>query len=228
MRRLLPFAAVFLLACSNDLTPADSGYSPGELGNGGFAFSCDDSVVCGKFNSAEDFPKNGIARGSTFRLRYVPRTGYSGDAVGVTLATVGNTYFSITSGTFLALTPGQGSVVAYDNTGSVLEYKTLAIYTPDKIVVYDGEDTTTTSPIPISTIDLSVSDVRTFRALAQKSNLDLAGALKYEWRETGSAALLTVSSDNTGKVSVRANKTGTTTLEVTGATFTQQVSVTVR
>ena len=56
-------------ACSS----SDSGYQPGNLGNGGFYFSCDDAVACSKYsNDASKFPK-AVSLGSTFAVRFVPK-----------------------------------------------------------------------------------------------------------------------------------------------------------
>lgn len=221
MRRLLPLGAVLLLACSNDLTPADSGYSAGVLGNGGFAFTCDDSVVCGKYNAANVFP-DAVAVGSTFTIRYVPATGNSADGVGVTLGTVGSEYLSVTNGEYLALAPGAGSIVARDSNGHVVEFEAIQIRRPESIVVYDSKQTV--DPVPTQSIDLHVAALQSFRALSRAGSTNLAGTLKYEWT-SGDKEMVDAYQDNTGAVVLDAKKVGSTTLTVVGGALTTSIPV---
>src|SRR5690348_3653742 len=62
-------AALLTCGCSSTRDP---GYKEGDLGNGGFYFSCDDAVTCVPYsNDAAKFPKS-VSLGSTFSVRFVP------------------------------------------------------------------------------------------------------------------------------------------------------------
>ena len=71
-RRFLATTTVCLLAVMAGCS-ANSGYKPGELGNGGFYFSCDNAVSCNRYsNDASKFPE-AVSLGSTFQVRFEPK-----------------------------------------------------------------------------------------------------------------------------------------------------------
>src|SRR5262245_4996014 len=108
--------ALALFGCTNPAS-GSSQYKPGELGNGGFLFKCDDSVACDRWstNNARDFPQQ-IATGAVFRATFVA----SGDQ-GINLGG-GTTYEGATAqpvspymsatpdGNFTTVKPGYGVI----------------------------------------------------------------------------------------------------------------------
>ena len=51
-RRLFALATFGLVTvATSGCSLADPGYKPGELGNGGFYFSCDDAVACTRYSN---------------------------------------------------------------------------------------------------------------------------------------------------------------------------------
>lgn len=225
-RTIALVACLGLVACTtNDLTPADSGYGAGSLGNGGFAFTCDDSVVCGQYNAADQFPDT-VAVGSTFTVRFIKSATVSSDVTGITVSTIGNDFFSTTgAGSFLAKQAGTGTIIAKDSSGSVVDYRALDIRRPDEIVVYDANDTT--NVIPVTRVEMNVNDIRSYRALAREKGANLAGTLNYEWKSSD-ATVVRAYADANGKVSITGVKAGSATVTATGGTFEHSFTVTVQ
>lgn len=218
-------AALLIVGCSSKLESGTPAYKAGELGNGGFEFTCDDSVACNKFNAAATFP-NTVARGASFRVKYVPRdarTNEPGSSAGVTTSAVGNTYLSYGPDGFVGVKAGLGTITARNAQGQLVEFTTIKIEKPDTIVVYDGEYSGTTTPPLIDKVTLSVGERKTLRALARSGGHDLAGLLQYEWATDG--VIVGVDSPMQGKATITAKKAGTATLTVTGGTFTQEIPV---
>ncbi len=219
-------AALALGACSSK---ADSpSYKPGELGNGGFVFTCDDSVACNKFNAAAQFP-NVVAQSATFKVRYVPRdakTNDPGSGAGVTVSPVGTTYLSTGADGLVGLKGGIGTITARNAQGSLVEFTTIKIEKPDAIVVYDGEYTGTTTPVTIDKVRLKVGQPKTLRALSRRAGRDLAGMLNYQW-STENEAVVRVdgTTQSTGKITIVGNAAGSTTITVEGGSFKQDVPV---
>ena len=79
MDRRLIALAMFGAAVASGCSLTDSGYKPGELGNGGFYFSCSDAVACTRYsNDASKFPQL-VSLGSTFEVRFVSKTNAADD-----------------------------------------------------------------------------------------------------------------------------------------------------
>ena len=99
---LFPLLVAGALALTAGCSASDSGSKPGELGNGGFYFSCDDAVACSRYtNDASKFPE-AVSVGSTFAVRFVPKTNsgldihFNESAVdrGITVNAIGDVYVS--------------------------------------------------------------------------------------------------------------------------------------
>jgi hypothetical protein len=230
---LLAFSAVaFTAGCS--LT--DSGYKPGELGNGGFYFSCDDAVACSRYsNDASKFPE-AVSVGSTFAVRFVPK---SDSAVsihfndskpdrGITVESVSDVYVSRGPKGLAAVKTGYATLASRDSSGALIDYVVVRVAKPDALVVYAADDTTTTTPAHVETIALSASagERRSYRAFAQQNKSDLAGSLALEW-SSDNPAVAAVESTTDGKATIVAKSAGSATLSATGGTFTQKIPVTV-
>src|SRR6185295_17595660 len=77
-RRIFPMAMVgplvaVTIAITSGCSATNGGSKDGELGNGGFYFSCNDAVACTPYsNDAAKFPK-AVSLGSTFTVRFVPK-----------------------------------------------------------------------------------------------------------------------------------------------------------
>lgn len=231
---LVTFAALAALATGCSLN--DSGYKPGELGNGGFYFSCDDAVACGRYsNDASKFPE-AVSVGSTFAVRFVPKTNsgldihFNETAVdrGITVGPISEVYVSRGAKGLAAVKTGYATLASRDATGALVDYVVVRVAKPDALVVYSADDTTTSTPAHVDSISLSASagDRHSYRAFAQQNKSDLAGSLQIEWTSTN-AAVATVESTTDGKATVVAKSAGTATLMATGGTFTQSIPITV-
>lgn len=194
----LAFGCVGLAAgCSSTgPRPPESAIRKGELGNGGFTFTCDDSVVCARYaNTAQDFPK-AVALGSTFRLGFVPNPGTQIDVSltrnsvdfsaedrqrGYAIDAVGRQWISRGPEGLAAVKPGYGTVVAKNGLGQLIDYAVVRIAAPDTIVVYDGTFTGSGSPQRLTDVKLKVGEQRKLRALGRAKGEDLAGAIRFEW-----------------------------------------------
>jgi hypothetical protein len=228
MTRLLATAlavgAALLVGCQ----ASDAAYAPGQLGNGGFYFSCDDAVACARYsNLASQFPKT-VALGSTFAVGFVP-TSSSGSSLsaspepGVTVQPVSSVYVSRGASGLAAIKAGYATLASRDAAGQLVDYVVLRVARPDALSVYAADDLAA-KPSLVSTITLARGDTRAFRAFAQEKKENLAGSLQVEW--TSSApGIVAVESTAQGKVTIAARAAGKATLTATGGTFTQSIPV---
>ncbi len=235
--RSRPFiTALVATALAAGCSIADPGTKPGALGNGGFHFSCDDAVACGKYtDTAAKFP-DAVALGSTFAVTFTPKSDsglniHFNDSApdrGITVSPVGSVFVSSGVPGLVALKTGYATIASRDAAGQVVDYVVLRVAKPDALVVYSADQPATT-PTPVDNVELSLSqgDRKTFRAFAQEKKADLAGALQLEWTST-MPAVAEVQSTTDGVATVVARSTGTAMLVATGGTFTQQVPITVK
>jgi len=237
MKRSFFPSAVALLAvlvtagCS--LGSSKSGEKPGELGNGGFLFTCDDSVACEKFsNDATKFP-SAVSLGAPFTVRYEPKSETRARLTldnrapesGITVAPVGSVLMSRGPDGFVGIKAGYATLASRDAAGRVIDYVTVRIAKPDAIVVYEANETVVPSaPARVQSLALDIGDRRTYRAIAQEKNQDLAGALRVEWISSA-PDVVQIESATTGSVNVVARKAGSATLTVSGGTFQQLIPV---
>jgi len=229
---LVAAAAIFATVGCQASAASKPGYKPGELGNGGFLFQCDDSVACERSSKdATKFPA-AVSLGAPFTVRYELvtspstiniRINESDPNKGITVQTVGNTFLSSGPDGFVGLKAGYATLASRDSAGSIVDYVTVRVDKPDAIVVYDASDTSLT-PARIDTLSLAQGARRAYRAVAQKKSQDLAGALRVEWTSSDPSV---VKIDNVSgvKVTVSALKAGAATLTAVGGTFTQQIPV---
>lgn len=219
-------AAGLLAGCALD----DSGYKAGELGNGGFYFSCDDAVACSRYSDdASKFPK-AVSLGSTFSVRFVPKTNSGLDIHfnesaadrGLTIQPVAD---FITRGPkgLTAVKSGYASLMSRDAAGFIVDYVVVRIARPDALVVYEA-DGARTDPPPVAKVELVNGDRRAFRAFAQEKKQDLAGSLQVEWTSSDTSKV-EIESTTGGQVMIIARSQGSATLTATGGTFVQQVPV---
>lgn len=227
--RSLVVPALLLAACS---TPGmgDPAYERGTLNNGGFLFSCDDSVACSRWNdNAKEFPTM-ITTGSNFDLTYVASED-QGDVLvnpeypGMTLEAV-SPYMGQGPDGFAALRPGYGTVVAHDREGRVIDYVTLHIVKPDALVVYDaaykGLD-----PVPIDALTLVAEDRKQFRTVGETNHEASAGSIRVEW-VSDDPAVVKVESYKSGVVTLRAVAAGKATITASGAALEKTIPVEVK
>lgn len=248
-RSFLPFVcgaavAYAALGCSA-ADPTRSVQVQGELGNGGFLFLCDDSVQCEKTASdVSKFPK-AISVGATFNVRYkldkdpaLIKITLDNAAVdkGITVqpavlapssASAANyQYLSRGPSGFLGVKVGFATLVARDRKGAVVDYLTVKLQQPDAIAVYKAEDRN--SPPPrVSSLEITEGDTASLRAVAQKANQDLGGALQVDWT-SDTPEVVSVDGRNGVKVTLTAKKAGTATLTATAGGFENKISVEVK
>lgn len=229
-------AVAILLAAASGCSSADggSGYQPGELGNGGFYFSCDDAVSCTKYSDdASKFPK-AVSLGSSFAVRFVPKPSSSSSGVdirfnesapdrGIVIEPVSD---FVTRGPrgFTAVKAGYATLASRDAGGQLVDYVVVRVQTPDALVVYAADDTSVSAPAPVSTVALRMADTKSFKAFARRGTEDLAGSLQVEWKSSNTS-VLEVQSTSAGKVTVVARSSGSATLTATGGTFSQDIPV---
>jgi hypothetical protein len=227
--------AIAVTAVTAGCSSVDSegtGYQPGELGNGGFYFSCDDAVSCAKYsNDASKFPK-AVSLGSVFTVRYVPKLDTSGINIhfndgatdrGITVQSLGP-YLSQGPSGLAAVKTGYGTLASRDASGQLVDYVVVRIARPDALVVYAADDTDVDAPTPVSLVTLTRGEQRAFKAFAQENKQDLAGSLQLEWTSSNSTVAEVASTTN-GIAKLVAHSAGTATLTATGGTFTQQVPI---
>jgi hypothetical protein len=228
----LALSSTGISACS-DLGPTSPAYRGGELGNGGFAFKCDEAVSCRQWSDdAAKFPDT-VALGSTFRLRYIPRSA-STPTLNINITTpenpdgtiiegVGSDFLTKSVDGFLAVGEGYGTVVARNAQGVVLDYTQLRILRPDSLFVYQA-DSSSERPPRITSVQLRVGENVTYRAAAERSSEILAGEIRCEWT-SGDESVVDTTVDSSGKVTVYARSAGETTLSVAGGSFSQELAV---
>ncbi len=223
-----------MLACDDEaIEPGSSEYHAGALGNGGFAYQCDDSVVCGHSNAAEQFPER-VAVGSKFKVRYVAADPYAENAPKVaTLKAVGEDVLTVSpAGGFEAIGPGWSSIVAYDAQGRVVEFFPLAVAEPDSLAVFDsgsqpvdsfGKGTTNVNP-PLLTVQMKKGESRLVSAVARTKGRPLAGALPYEWKSSD-PSVAAIDYDLMQRVNVRAMGHGAATISVQTAGLSATIDI---
>jgi hypothetical protein len=220
-------AAALTVGCQLD----DGGYAAGELGNGGFYFSCDDAVACSRYtDDASQFPK-AVALGSTFSVRYVPKPSSGLDIKlndsapdrGVTVQPISNAYVARGANGLAAIKAGYATIASRDAAGQLVDYVVIRVARPDALVVYAADESRTDPPL-VSNVTLGRGDKRAFRALAREGTATLAGSLQMEWRSSN-PGVVDIESTTEGKVTVVARSAGSATLEATGGTFTQTLAV---
>jgi hypothetical protein len=224
-------AAVVALASGCSLA-STAGEKPGELGNGGFFFSCADAVSCAPYsNDAAKFP-SAISLGSSFDVRFVPKSNTSGTHIqfnegalnrGITVGSVGVDYVSRGPAGFVALKSGYATLASRDASGQLVDYIVVRVAKPDTLVVYSGDDLSST-PVPVGKVALANGERQPFRAFAQEKKQDLAGRLQIEWTSTNPNVAFVESVDN-GTASVVGRSVGKAFLVATGGTFMQSVPV---
>lgn len=209
----------------------DGGYAPGELGNGGFYFSCDDTVACSQYtDDASQFPK-AVSLGSTFKVRFVPKQesgidlkfNDSAPERGVTVQPISDVYVSRGANGLAAIKAGYATIASRDAAGQLVDYVVLRVARPDSLVVYAADESRTNPPL-VSNVTLGVGDVRAYRAIAQEKKTNLAGSLQVEWTSS-KPSVVTVQTSVNGKVTIVARAAGTATLVATGNTFEQSIPV---
>lgn len=231
MRSLLPMlgTALFALLATAGCSLADDGGKTGELGNGGFYFSCEDAVACTKYsNDASKFPSQ-VALSSTFSVRFVPKTGSSGISFnegaadrGITIQPVGD-FVSRGPKGLVAIKSGHVTLASRDAKGTLVDYVVVRIVRPDALVVYSADESRADPP-RVDTVELTVGSRRSYRAFAQEKKADLAGSLQVEW-STEDPSIAVVDNTTDGKATVSARAPGSTNLVAVGGTFTQKIAV---
>jgi hypothetical protein len=227
--------AALAVALSAGCSLSDAGAKPGELGNGGFFFSCDDAVSCNRYsNDASKFPE-AVSVGSTFAVRFVPKSNSGLDihfneaAVdrGITVNPISDVYVSRGVKGLAAIKTGYATLASRDASGTLVDYVVVRVAKPDALVVYAADDVTDT-PAHVDSISLSraAGAQRSFRAFAQQNGATLAGSLEVEWTSSN-PAVASVASTTDGKATLVAKSPGNAMLVATGGAFTQQIPVTV-
>lgn len=237
-RRWRPFlAALAAAAVAAGCSSLDPNAKQGELGNGGFHFSCDDAVACSKYSdTAAKFP-DAVALGSTFSVSFVPKTTAGLDIHfneaapdrGITITPISDVYVTRGVKGLVAVKSGYATVASRDASGQLVDYVVFRVAKPDALVVYSADMPTNTNPAPVGAIELSLSlgDRKTFRAFAQQNEANLAGSLQLEWTSTN-PLVAEVQSTTDGVATVVPRSAGSAMLVATGGTFTQQVPITVK
>ena len=220
--------------CNGNPTTGDAAYKEGELGNGDFLFTCDDTVACHRWsNDAKRFPTQ-IATGSNFDVRFVAK-GEQGTTS--TILVKDKKYEGITTDAiapyigkggseFAALKPGYGTVVVRDNRGVIIDYVTLKIVQPDGLVVYDAsfDATKNSDPLAIQNLNVKVGETPSFRVVAEYNLQPVAGAIPVKW-EPVDPNIVEVASYARGVVNLRAKAVGKTTLKAVGGGLTKEMNV---
>ena len=228
--------ALAMAAVATGCSSLDPGTKAGELGNGGFHFSCDDAVACSQYtDTASKFP-DAVALGSTFAVTFTPKatTGldiHFNEAApdrGITVSPISDVYVTRGVKGLVALKSGYATIASRDASGQLVDYVALRVARPDALIVYSA-DQPTTNPVPVDAVELSLSagDRKTFRAFAQQNKANLAGSLQVEWTSTN-PAVAEVQSTTDGIATVVPRSAGSAMLVATGGTFTQQVPITVK
>jgi len=209
----------------------DSGYAAGQLGNGGFYFSCDDAVACSRYSDdASQFPK-AVSLGSTFAVRFVPKTSSGLDIHfnesapdrGITVSPISDVYVSRGVKGLAAIKSGYATIASRDAAGQLVDYVVIRVARPDALVVYAADESRTNPPL-VSTVTLGRGETRAFRAFAQEKKENLAGSLQVEWTSSN-PSVVDVESTTGGTVTVVARTAGSATLNATGGTFMQAIPV---
>lgn len=230
-RRLFATAMLGLVAVAGGCSSTD-GYKPGELGNGGFYFSCNDAVSCSRYsNDAAKFP-SAVSLGSSFQVRFVPK---ASDTLikfdekapdrGITINPVGE-YVSRGGNGLVALKSGYATITSRDASGQLVDFVTIRVAKPDALVVYSAEDVRD-APDRVDTVSLGKTERRNYRAFAQEKNAVLAGTLAVEWTSSN-PNIVAIDGTLEGKVTVVGRAPGNANLIAIGGTFRQEIPVEVK
>lgn len=243
--------AATLGACAStgDPGPGNPAYQAGALGNGGFTFSCADTkgACLAQTNAdAKAFPA-GVVKGSTFRVRYVPKPGQE-SKVNVTIEDDGASASASTNATgggtitcvgdkflrpaspagFLAVNAGLGTIVARDTTGALIEFTTIAIREPSRLAVFDASFEGNASAPSVRGIVLRKDEQKGFRVVAQDATAQiLGGSFLTEWTATD-PKIATVDSRDRGVVNLVGLAPGKTTITVKGLSLSAEIAVEVQ
>jgi hypothetical protein len=218
-------------------SPSSPSFKKGVLGNGGFTFKCDDTVACDRYNNADEFPAD-IAQGSTFELEFLLRadsgsfTYLKSAERGTTVEPVGKWINRGVSGSqgeaFAAVEAGIATISARDSKGWLVDYITVRVKKPDRLVVYDaaykGSD-----PTKLVSVAMDTGETRSFRTVAfQGIATPLAGTLAVEWTSSDQD-VVAIEGYTRGKVNILARKgsTAPVTLTAKGGGLVATVEVTV-
>lgn len=230
-------AVVVLAGCTGNPPEGSSAYKTGSLGNGGFVFSCADGVACDEFSTgyAADFPKNGVATGSSFNIFYVPKDEQDKpalteptDGLGITVRALGPLFTGGNGGDIVASGgEGFGAIVAQTANGVVADFTSIQIVRPASITIYDAQITLFNQAQDVGdSYSITKGTTHDFRLVAKSAgNLVLAGSLQQAW-ETDHEDIATVAVNN-GVATLTAHNAGTANLSLTSASFTRNLKVTV-
>ena len=170
LRSAVVALALTLAAATSGCSSADggSGYQAGELGNGGFYFSCDDAVSCNKYSDdASKFPK-AVSLTSTFAVRFVPKQSTRGIDIrfnesepdrGIVITPVSDFVTRGPKG-LAAVKAGYATLAARDAGGQLVDYVVVRVQKPDALVVYAADDTTVSTPAPVDRMSAGICDTR--------------------------------------------------------------------
>ena len=229
--------ALLAAACTGNPPPGDSAYKTGSLGNGGFVFACSDGVACSEFSTgdAKDFPKNGVALGSTFNISFVPNDAMNASAINgtpaddkdIAVSGLGPFFSGGPDGILASDREGYGAIVAEHANGVVVDFVNVRIAKPSNLEIYETTSIFGNAAKDVgASLTLKVGDTKRLRTVAMDaaSNV-LAGSLRSEW-SSNAENVFRVSVTN-GVATVQALAAGSAVLSVTGGTFTRTVPVTV-
>jgi hypothetical protein len=245
----LLFAATLAACSSIDPGPGSAAFQAGALGNGGFTFSCADTkdACLAQTNAdARAFPA-GVVKGSTFRVRYIPKPGVSssvnaaiddnsaaasastsGTGTG-SISSVGEKYLQPASPAgFLAVTAGTGTLMARDNTGALIEFTTLAIREAARLSIFEATFEGASSAPSVRSIVMKKGEQRSFRVVAQDATDQiLGGSFLTEWKAED-AKIADVDSRDRGVVKLAGLAVGKTNITVAGLANSTAIAVEVQ
>ncbi|MBX3232978.1 MAG: hypothetical protein KIT84_11650 [Labilithrix sp.] len=235
LRLAIGFAsALCMTACGP--SPNDPAVKSGSLNNGGFLFQCEDGVDCHFWSAgdAEKFPRDGVALGSTFRIRYrrnedlnVTIFDVREDSAGITVRGNPPFFTGAPDNRIAAISrEGWGTIVAQTAAGGTADFVSLRVVKPDAVVVLDADDSLVRAPAKLTSVTLGAGAVKNLRIAAEAASRPLAGSLPARWTVTpDNVARIESVSDGVAKlVAVEAGKA---TLAVDAGGFNPQLEVTV-
>lgn len=232
MQRRVFAIAMFGVVAASGCSASDGGYKPGELGNGGFYFSCDNAVSCARYsNDAAKFPK-AVSLGSTFTMRFVTTASNDSHITfddkapdrGITIKPAGE-FISRGPNGMVAVKSGYATVTSRDAAGQLVDFVTIRVAKPEKLVVYPADDVTDT-PQHVDSVTVGLGERRTYRAFAQEKGQVLAGTLQVEWKSADTRIVDIELLD--GKATIVPRAAGKTNLVATGGTFAQEIPIEVK
>lgn len=218
-------AAAFIAGCG----ARGGDVKAGELGNGGFTFSCDDGAACAPYShEATTFP-SAVSLSSTFDVNFQPRSTSSDEPKpqgGITLSSVGDDFFTRGPQGFVAQREGYGTIAAFDSAGKLVDYTVIEIIKPDVLTIYDAERESSddADPPSLDVIELREGESRSFRVLPRNdAGVPLAGKVGVKWSSPSSVA--TVQPGSSGRYSVYGNAAGATVVAIDGAALHREIKV---